>query len=75
LKLINAYCFLNSKNQHPINMASSSSDIQDHNENNSACPEIDTSDKQLTQEQVQRVEKNRKRALEIKAAKENMSKM
>jgi hypothetical protein len=56
-------------------MASSSSDIQDHNENNSACPEIDTSDKQLTQEQVQRVEKNRKRALEIKAAKENMSKM
>lgn len=34
-----------------------------------------SSSNQLTQEQVDRSQKNRKRALEIKAAKENVAKM
>lgn len=51
------------------------SDNKSLSENDSSCSDKDTSPKQFTQEQVQRMEKNRKRALEIKAAKENASKM
>ena len=56
-------------------MATLSSDNKSLSENDSSCSDKDTSPKQFTQEQVQRMEKNRKRALEIKAAKENASKM